>query len=97
MKINFSCHLMFRLKAREASVSDKDKYFYEGGTIFPNSIMELEVEPEDPLEVLIFISSKNLITEVGFISLNKSCEVQKASIEGCLDRDAYVCYSIQIH
>ena len=62
---------MFSLKAEGKSVSDKDKYFFEGGRIFPNSVMQLVVEPQDPLEILIFISSKNLLTEAGFIPLNK--------------------------
>ena len=72
MKIKFPCEIMFSLKGKEESVSDKDKYFFQGGTIFPNSVMELVVEPEEPLEILIFISSKNLLTEAGFISLNKT-------------------------
>ena len=72
MKIKFPCEIMFSLKGKEESASGKDKYFFEGGTIFPNSVMELVVEPEEPLEILIFISSKNLLTEAGFISLNKT-------------------------
>ena len=96
MKIKFPCEIMFSLKGKEESVSDKDKYFFQGGTIFPNSVMELVVEPEEPLEILIFISSKNLITQVGFLSLNKSSQIIKAPIEGCLDKDAYACYSTQI-
>ena len=72
MEVQFPCELLFSLKAKDSSASDKDKYFFEGGTIFPNSTLEVTAEPEDPLELLIMISSKSLIAEVGFISLGRN-------------------------
>ena len=39
MEMQFPCELMFSLKTKDSSVSDKDKYFFEGGTIFLNSFL----------------------------------------------------------
>lgn len=37
--MKFSCEILFTLKTKEESVSDSNKYFFEGGTIYPNSTM----------------------------------------------------------